>query len=330
VVLIGTSTGLAGVLVSDGAGHTATTITDGSYTISGVPAGSYTVTPSKAEYTFAPLNTPVTIGPSATGINFTGTQVTYTVSGTVALSGGTGVNTVAISDGLGHTTSTDASGNYTLSGLPAGSYTLTPSKAEYTFNPVNQAVTVGGSKTGINFTATLISYAISGRVTLSGGFAVAGATLSDGLGHTTTSDAQGYYTLSGLPLGSYTITPSKALYSAFVPANRVVPVGPSKTAMDFVGTTPLYSATGKVTSDGTTAIAGVLIVDNLGRSATTNASGNYTLSGLPAGSYTLHPIKMGLLFTPASQPLTLAANQTGINFIGATGAKLTFLPTLRK
>ena len=255
----------------------------------------------------------------------------YSITGKITTNGTTGIAGVTVSTNNGLiTTTSDAGGNYTLSGLLADSYTITPSKAEYTFSAVSLPVTVGPNATGINFLGTPVTYTISGKVALSGGFAVAGATLSDGAGHTTTSDALGNYTLSGLPAGSYTITPSKALYSAFTPSNRVVTVGPSKIAMDFVGTTLLYSVSGKVTSNGTTAIAGVMIVDNLGRSATTDAGGNYTLSGLPAGSYTLYPIKTGLLFTPVSQVLSLAANQTNINYTGAAGAKLTFLPNLQK
>jgi fibronectin type 3 domain-containing protein len=51
---------------------------------------------------------------------------------------------------------------------------------------------------------------------------------------------------------------------------------------------------------------------------TTNASGNYTFTGLPNGAYTVRPSESGFTFTPASQSVTLSsANQTGVNFTAA-------------
>jgi hypothetical protein len=52
---------------------------------------------------------------------------------------------------------TDASGNYTFSGLAAGSYTVTPSLAGYIFSPASSVVTTisGGNVTVSNFTAAL-------------------------------------------------------------------------------------------------------------------------------------------------------------------------------
>ena len=78
----------------------------------------------------------------------------FTVSGTITTSGGAGINGVTVSTGAASTT-TNASGAYTLSGLVNGGYTLTPSLSGYTFSPVNLGVTVNGANlTGKNFTGT--------------------------------------------------------------------------------------------------------------------------------------------------------------------------------
>ncbi len=64
---------ISGVTISDGAGHTTPTGSDGNYTLSGLTAGSYTITPSKNDYTFSPPSRPVNLPPDATGVDFVGT-----------------------------------------------------------------------------------------------------------------------------------------------------------------------------------------------------------------------------------------------------------------
>jgi Carboxypeptidase regulatory-like domain len=155
-VATGSGTGIQGVTVSDGAGHTATTNANGDYTLSGLAAGTYTLTPSRAGYTFSPVTRTVSVPPSRTGQNFTGTAVvtTYTISGRVATGSGTGIQGATISDGAGHTATTNSSGYYTLSGLVADTYTLTPSRGGCTFSPTSRVVSVPPSRTGQNFTGT--------------------------------------------------------------------------------------------------------------------------------------------------------------------------------
>lgn len=76
-----------------------------------------------------------------------GGPTTYSISGNAGTSGAT-VTTGSAS------ASSDASGNYTIAGLAAGTYTVSPSKAGCTFSPASQSVTVGPSATGRNFTAS--------------------------------------------------------------------------------------------------------------------------------------------------------------------------------
>jgi hypothetical protein len=54
---------------------------------------------------------------------------------------------------------------------------------------------------------------------------------------------------------------------------------------------------------------------------TTDASGNYSLTGLANGSYTVTPLQTGYTFTPASKAVTVnGANVTAQNFTAATGS----------
>jgi subtilisin family serine protease len=149
--------GLAGVTLSDGSGHAATTDASGNYSITGLPGGSFTITPSRSDYTFTPINQSVTGRPSLTGANFSATQIAFTISGQVT-TGGSGLAGVTVSNGAGHSALTDASGNYTLNGLPAGTYTITPSNSVYTFSPVNSPVQLGPDQSGIIFAVVPLVY----------------------------------------------------------------------------------------------------------------------------------------------------------------------------
>ncbi len=85
-------------------------------------------------------------------------QVTIEVGGTCSISGrvtdgsGNPISGASISDGAGHTATTGSSGNYTLSWLTAGTYTIAPSKSGYTFWPASRTVSIPPDATGQDFT----------------------------------------------------------------------------------------------------------------------------------------------------------------------------------
>lgn len=83
-------------------------------------------------------------------------QPEFTISGTITFAGNPLASvTVTASGALAATTQTDASGNYTFGNLPAGMYTVTPTKIGFTFTPANRSVTLSSTNaTGQNFTAT--------------------------------------------------------------------------------------------------------------------------------------------------------------------------------
>ena len=147
------SSGLSGVTVSDGI-RNAVTDANGNYTISGVANGTYTVTATKAGHTFTPSGLSVTIsGSNQTGKSFVASALpTYSISGTITV-GGTGLPSVTVSDTNGNSTTTNASGAYTIAGVPQASYTITPVKAGYTFTPANRSGTIGANLSNQDFTA---------------------------------------------------------------------------------------------------------------------------------------------------------------------------------
>lgn len=227
-----TTFSLSGVIGGPGAAGTTVTLsgpngastavadTSGNYRFSGLSNGTYTVTPSgPGGVTFSPGNQSVTInGGHLFGVNFTAAQPTYSISGTVA---GVSGDSVVLSGSVNAAITTDSSGNYSFSGVPNGSYVVTPGAIGYVINPSSQNVTVNGANvSSVNFTGSSLSYSISGVITGGAGVTV---TLAGAANATTTADSSGSYSFGGLVNGSYTITPSH-VGLVFSPASLAVTV----------------------------------------------------------------------------------------------------------
>lgn len=129
------------------------------WNLSGVPSGTYNVVATLPGYTLTPTFTnPVTVAGSYVGnLHFNAVAGTSAaVSGTVT-TGGVALPGATVSDGT-RTSTTDSLGRFVLIGVPAGSYTLTPSHASYSFMPVTRMVTVGAANvTGQDFATTVVN-----------------------------------------------------------------------------------------------------------------------------------------------------------------------------
>jgi hypothetical protein len=152
---------VAGATVST-AGLSVTTGSDGTYTVSGLPAGTVPLTVTAYGYQSQTQTATITAGQSTTlNIALTG-DPHETVSGTVTAGTGTAwplYAQVSWSDGDGHSGTvytTPATGKYSLSLLGGATYTLTvtPQYPGYTAPPT-QSVTVGSSNVTQNFTAAV-------------------------------------------------------------------------------------------------------------------------------------------------------------------------------
>jgi len=372
-------TPLGGVIVSAG-GNTATTSSSGVYKITGLLAGSYDVSAALAEYTFDGPK-PVTLGPDATGVDFTATALTYTVSGKVS-AGGTGVAGVGVNAGSSSTV-TDSAGNYTLTGLVKGSYNVTASAPEYTFTAT--PVSVGPSKTGVDVSGTRKTYTLAGKVFLTTGpqapirincggedyasptmgFFQADAFFSTGdiydyaVAVSGTSDPALYNTVRygnnfsyNLPAvnGDYTLKlhfmegfwtiPSQRIFNVLINGAAVltnfdiVPAaGGGKIVL--VKSFPVTATTGTVTvtfqgvvgapiisaielipvGPEPEPLAGVTVTAG-GQSATTAADGSYQITGLISGTYTVTASKTDMAFTPESRSVTVGPSKAAVDFTG--------------
>ena len=229
------SAGISGVNVTLSGGMTASTDGSGAFTFTGVAAGSYTVTISgfASDATFTATVQSVTIssqGQVAT-TNFDGAYVrTSAILGSVA-AGGAGLSgvSVAISGMSSAGTTTDGNGQYSFSGLRAGSYTIemtNPSASMYAFASTSTSVTIGtGASEIVSFAGTLVETAsvegwlfidefskdnarqagLEDNLTIAGiSVALEGILVDDNM--TTVTDANGKYSFSDLAAGTYRIT----------------------------------------------------------------------------------------------------------------------------
>jgi hypothetical protein len=105
-------------------------------------------------------------------------------------------------------TATAIDGMYAFVNVPDGSYTVTPGLTDYTFAPINNAVTVSGADVGaVDFTGTFtITHSISGKTTFDTGSGVIGlegvtVDLSGDATGSVTTDASGDYAFAGLADG---------------------------------------------------------------------------------------------------------------------------------
>ena len=152
-LVLESSSGLFGVsvrLTGNGKDFTEATSSTGRYTFADIPNGAYTVTPTKTDYTFNPPNATVTVnGANATIPDFTATKTvtTFTITGLVLESGSglSGVSVHLTGNGKDLAESTSSIGGYAFADIPNGTYTIIPTKTDYTFNPPNTTATVNGA-----------------------------------------------------------------------------------------------------------------------------------------------------------------------------------------
>jgi len=306
--------GLPGVLVSLGT-YTDTTAADGSYTIQNIPAGtSGKLTPTLAGYSFTLPNISIdNLQADTAGQDFVATLNTYAISGKVTL-GAAGLSgvTIAIS-GTAFSTITIGDGTYNLTGIPYGtSGDLTASLASYTFSPTSFHITsLTGNLSAKNFTAAQF-FSISGKVTL-GSAGLPSVVVSLGT-YTTTTAANGTYTIQNIPAGtSGDVTPALAGYGFSPSSIHIANLSADQSDQNFTAVA-IFTISGKVTLNGI-GLVGVKVA--LGSyQATTDAGGNYSINGVPSGtSGSLTPSKTDYTFTPTSITVTnLAADTPGQDF----------------
>lgn len=188
------------------------------------------------------------------------------------------------------TVTSDANGDYSFTVPYHWSGKVIPVKTGYQFEPESEDyTTLESDQNDQDYTPTAITYTISGNTSIGG--VTLTYTPENGTPQTITSDAQGDYSLTGLPFGwSGTITPSLGNY-IFRPANRTYSLFGNPTDQDYV---TVHTISGMVV------LGGVLLTyeDDGTRTVMSNPDGTYSLDVSDHWSGTVTPSVTGYVYTP--------------------------------
>ena len=218
---------------------------DGKYSFPEVKPGAYKLYPSKAGLRFSPVFQSITMVADKPVVQeFTAskqTAATFKVSGNVT-SPSTSVDVSGVLLTLTggptstlHPVTSGSDGTYIIEGVLAGKYILQPFKADLTFEPKTQTITISPNQVPTtplaakNFVASGIPYTISGLIKTTTGQSLVGVSLKLTGGALTTplratSTSDGKYTFTTkVPNGTYQVQPSKAGLE-FMPAVATVVV----------------------------------------------------------------------------------------------------------
>ena len=316
--------GVAGVVVR-AAGKPATTDADGRYAIAQVPVGDTEIRVDEssvpAGYSVSgPLARNVTTA-GVSGVNFSTTRETGTVSGRVTDPLGNGVAGVVVR-AAGKPATTDAQGRYSIAGVPTGSTSISVVRssvpAGYSVSgPLTRNVTTAGVS-GVDFSTTRETGTVSGRVLGPDSKGVANVTVTAG-GKTAVTNADGNYSIAGVPTGSVSVAVDAQTvpdgYSVDGPLDRNVTTA-GVSGVDFSTTRETGTVSGRVLGPDSKGVANVTVTAG-GKTAVTNADGDYSIAGVPTGSVSVtvtDGVPAGYSVSGAQQKNVTTAGVEGVNF----------------
>ncbi|MFC1552288.1 hypothetical protein ACFL6P_06940 [Candidatus Latescibacterota bacterium] len=278
----------------------------GSYSFTVAESGNYTITPSKKGYSFTPPIQTFNNVSSEQVMDFSCIPESYTISGTIT--GADGV-TVVLGGDLSHSKTVNDGDTYSFTVDGGGSYTVTPIKTGYRFNPTSSSFTEIISNHSQDFIAISSenNYTLSG--TVSSAYDVTVTLSGDASGSQVVNDGSSY-SFTVAEGGDYTITPSKTGYT-FTPASQAFNNVTSDQTQNFtaIQNTWIISGTVSGADDVTVTLSG-----DASGSMDVNDGGSYSFTVAESGNYTITPSKTGYTFTPASQAFNNVSSDQTQNF----------------
>ncbi len=251
-------------------------------------------------------------------------QITYAVNDAYVVSGsvtfeGSGLGGAQL-EGFPEPVFTDKNGFYSTVVQYGWSGTVTPSKDGYMFSPAVKIYNGVTSNEFCDYTAQVRTYELSGHILASGGLGIPGVTVSADSGGSTTTDRNGFYSLS-VPHGwSGRIRPQRDAFE-FSPSYRdYVNVTSDRPNENYTARTHTLSGFVR-TSDGTPLPDVDISAPNAVRSETTDSTGYYSISVPNSFTGEVTPSKIGYVFEPAYiSYAALSGDLVDQNYIAAAQA----------
>ena len=321
--------GISGVTVNILGSFVTVTDDDGMYSFSESPLGAqriYVTLPDGYERVGNFITTVTVVEGENQTVNFTFRSTapvapTGTVSGIVTDSA-TNSSISGATVFIGSlSTSTSATGSYTIANVPIGSNSISVSAAEY--NTAVQTVTVNAGQNTVNISLTPVpatsnGYTIFGIITDSAtsvGIQGITGTISTDPVRVFTTEFGGTFNISDVPAGTYTISAVGTNYNegtttVTVPAGQTIPLSLTPVVVTSTGTVSgivTDSATNSLISGATVSIVGTSL------NASTDSAGGYTILQVPVGTHSLAITSSG--YTGGSGSVTVTADTTStMNF----------------
>jgi len=303
---------------------------DGSFNFSGVGPGTYTVRAQLLGYSVAQHTAIVSAGTIANvgTLTLTANPLTAALTGHVQDANKVAIPSALVTAGSAFV-ATDVSGNYSLTGLPAGATTITVSANGY--QSATAAATFVAGQTYV-FSPTLYTSAppatsVTGKVVDAQSSApIFGAQIQLGAQSTTTL-ADGTFTLTGIASGSFTMS---VMASGYLGANVT---GVLSSGANTLGTIPLSPApatsslTGTVTSStsGTPIIGAAVVIQGTALTTTTDSAGHYTIASISQTTFVVSVSAAGYLTQQTSVQLNSPGAATlNVALVPATSSSVSF------
>ena len=262
----------------------------GSYSFTVASLGTYTVSAIKEGYEFNVTSRTFESVIENRVQDFVTNPQTFTITGSV---NGTDEVTVLLGGDSDEARITDEDGIYEFSVIDGGTYTLTPQKPGYSFEPVSVNFDSVTADITQDFAATLNSHTISGTVTGADDVTVQ---LSGNAENEITVDDGGSYSFTVDALGSYVVAVSCIGYQ-LTPDIKMFPNLLEDATQDFQAIQDTYTISGTVT--GTDGVTVRLSGDDEDEVVVEN-DGTYSFAVLSLGTYTVSVEKERVSF-PISQ-----------------------------
>lgn len=338
IYALGTTFTYSGTITHDGAGlegvgltsisgslllwDTTTTVTNsaGYYSFTVDISDAVTIMPTLAGYTFDPSNYYfLSADRNRDTLDFEATLAPLTISGVLTCSGSPlEGSTLYLTGSLIDSAKTNGAGGYSFTVSYGGTYSVTPQKSGYTFEPASNLFTAITENQTFDFAATLNTLTISGVITYEGSILPdVTVRLTGSNNETVLTDAGGNYLFSVGAGGYYLVTPSKDGYT-FDPVSKEFTSPFTNGTQNFTAILNTLTISGWVTfNDNPLSDVHIYLVGTVTDTFLTDASGNYSFTVTVNGSYVLSAFKSGYVFLPVSANFSLLTENQIQNFIAS-------------